>query len=182
MSDSMPAISFASREDVDGILEIANWASANLSANFATQPERLEDWRRTWEQAQAMYPWLVAKHDGKVVAFAKASPHRPRGAYAWTAEVSVYIHPAWQRQRLGTALYTRLISLMRAQGYVTLLAGITSPNAPSERLHAAFGFVQCAMFHRMGWKFGRWYDVGYWELQLRSGDPPPVLRSVKEVA
>jgi L-amino acid N-acyltransferase YncA len=182
MSDSAPAITFATREDVAAILEIANWAAAHLSANFATQPERLEDWQRTWEQTQAMYPWLVAKDGSEVVGFAKAGPHRPRGAYAWTAEVTVYLRPEWHGKGLGKALYARLIALLRAQGYVTLLGGITSPNPASERLHESFGFVRCALFHRMGWKFDRWWDVGYWELQLRAGAQPPAIRPVAEVA
>jgi phosphinothricin acetyltransferase len=63
-----------------------------------------------------------------------------------------------------------------------LLAGIATPNPASERLHAAFGFTRCGTFHRAGWKFGRWHDVGYWELHLQSADGAPrALRPVDEV-
>ncbi len=176
------SISRATKSDVPKILELSNWAAEKLVANFATEPESLGQWTEAFEQTNATHPWLVAKGGEDLLGFAKASPHRARGAYAWTAEVSVYVRPDLHGQRIGTRLYERLIPLMRAQGYVTLLAGIAAPNPASERLHAAFGFTRCGAFHRAGWKFGRWHDVGYWELHLQSGDGvPSALRPVDAV-
>jgi phosphinothricin acetyltransferase len=172
----------AVRTDVQKILELSNWAADNLIANFATEPESLSAWMEAWEKTNATHPWLVAKRHEDLLGFAKASPHRARGAYAWVAEVSVYVQPGLHGRRVGTDLYRRLIPLMREQGYATLLAGIASPNPPSERLHAAFGFNRCGTFHRVGWKFGRWHDVGYWELRLRDDDiAPEAIRPVGEV-
>jgi len=176
------SISRATKRDVPKILELSNWAADKLAANFATEPESLAHWTEAFEQTSAMHPWLVAKQGEELLGFAKASPHRSRGAYAWMAEVSVYVRSDLHRQRLGTRLYERLIPLMREQGYVTLLAGIATPNPASERLHAAFGFTRCGTFHRAGWKFGRWHDVGYWELHLQSGGGAPrALQSVDAV-
>jgi len=175
-------ISRATKSDVPKILELSNWAAEKLAANFATEPESLAHWTEAFEQTNATHPWLVVKQGEELLGFAKASPHRSRGAYAWMAEVSVYVRPDLHRQRLGTRLYERLIPLMREQGYVTLLAGIATPNPASERLHAAFGFTRCGTFHRAGWKFGRWHDVGYWELHLQNGDGAPrTLLRVDEV-
>lgn len=174
-------ISRATTSDVPKILELSNWAAEKLAANFATEPESLAHWTEAFEQTNATHPWLVVKQGVELLGFAKASPHRSRGAYAWIAEVSVYVRPGLQGQRLGTRLYERLIPLMRAQGYVTLLAGIAAPNPASERLHASFGFTRCGTFHRAGWKFGRWHDVGYWELHLQSDGAPSPLRSVDAV-
>ncbi len=172
----------ATKSDVPKILELSNWAAENLVANFATEPESLAQWTEAFEQTNATHPWLVTKGGEELLGFAKASPHRARGAYEWMAEVSVYVRPDLHGQRIGTRLYERLIPLLRAQGYVTLLAGIASPNPASERLHAAFGFARCGTFHRAGWKFGRWHDVGYWELHLQSGGGvPPAVRPVDEV-
>ena len=175
------SIVLATERDVPKILELSNWAAEKTPANFATEPEPLATWLASWEQTNERYPWLVAKRQDDVLGFAKASPHRARGAYAWTAEVSVYVRGDVHGQRFGTVLYRHLIPLLRAQGYVTLLAGITSPHPPSERLHAAFGFTRCGTFHRSGWKFGQWYDVGYWELHLRGDDAPRAIRPVGEV-
>ena len=178
-----PAIRLAQPEDLSAIVAISNWAATHLTANFATEPEPEAMWVASWEATHAAYPWLVA-HDGgeRVLGFAKASPHRIRGAYAWTAEVSVYVASGAHRRGIGAALYARLIPILRAQGYVALLAGITPPNPASEGLHTRAGFVRCGTYHRVGWKFGAWHDVGYWELHLQpDGEPPRPVRPVVEV-
>jgi len=163
----------AREEDVPRILEISNWAAEHTAANFATRPESLEQWTDAWRRTSRLHPWLVARVEESVVGFAKSAPHKSREAYEWSADVSVYIHPEFHGRGIETALYGKLLSLLKDQGYVTLLAGITSGHAPSERLHAKMGFVRCATFHRVGWKFGRWHDVGYWELHLRPPDDVP---------
>lgn len=173
----------ARRSDLPRILEISNWAAAHTTANFATEPEPLEKWQSTYEATHLMYPWLVAVGEDRhepARAWAKAGPHHLRGAYAWSAEVSVYVAPEFHGQGLGKRLYRELIPILKAQGYATLLAGITSPNPASERLHASVGFTRCSTYHRVGYKWGQWLDVGYWELHLRTGDEPPA--PIKPVA
>jgi L-amino acid N-acyltransferase YncA len=175
-------IDLARREDVPRVVEISNWAAANTAANFAIEPEPLDDWMEQFDQTSATHPWLVARLEGEVIGFAKASPHRSRCAYGWTAEISVYIAPEHHGRGVGRALYGALIPLLRRQGFVTVLAGITSGHVASERLHARVGFVRCGTFSKVGWKFGRWHDVGYWELQLDQAERVPApLRSVSEV-
>jgi phosphinothricin acetyltransferase len=137
-----------------------------------------------------MHPWLVAVDGAReatapaFAGFAKSSSWKGRCAYNWSAEVTVYVRPDRHRKGIGRMLYARLIEILRAQGYRTLLGGITQPNDASVRLHETLGFRRVAMLERVGWKFGRWWDVGYWELQL--GDPadapPAALRPVRDVA
>ena len=172
----------AHRDDVPAILEISNWAAIHTPANFAIEPETLDSWLQSFDQTHRMHPWLVAQEPGGAVAgFAKASPHRGRCAYAWSAEVSVYVHPHHHRKGIGTALYAELIPILKAQGYVTLIAGITLPNPASQKLHESFGFRRIGVFDRIGWKFGQWHDVGYWEMFLdSSGRAPGTIRSVEE--
>jgi phosphinothricin acetyltransferase len=174
-------IMLASRDDVADILAIANWAAANTTANFATQPESLESWTQSFDTTHEHYPWFVARHAGRVVGFAKAGPHKPRGAYAWTADTSVYVHHEFHRRGVGRLLYERLIPTMKAQGYVMLLAGITPPNPGSEGLHTKMGFRWCGAFPRAGWKFGRWCDVAYYALELRGEGPPEAIIPVRRV-
>ncbi|HWM87553.1 MAG TPA: GNAT family N-acetyltransferase [Kofleriaceae bacterium] len=179
MSDFI--IQLATAGDVPAIAWLVNRAAETGTANFATEPEPVADWLRDWQETAASHPWLVARSNGRVLGFAKASPHRARGAYRWTAEVTVYIDESRHGEGLGTALYGALIPLLRAQGFVTLLAGITAGHVASERLHARAGFARCGTFHRSGWKWGAWYDVGYWELQLQGAEEPSALRGVDEV-
>lgn len=181
MADSL-TIRLAEREDISAVVAISNWAAVNTPANFATEPEPESSWLATWEATRAQHPWLVAVDGGRVLGFAKSGPHRARGAYAWTAEVSVYVDPSAHGRGIGAALYARLIPVLRAQGYVTLLAGIAPPNPASERLHEKVGFVRCGTYHRAGWKLGAWHDVGYWELHLAGGDDAPQpVRPVADV-
>ena len=102
-------------------------------------------------------------------------------AYAWTAEVSVYVDPAFHGAGIGSRLYDVLIPILRDQGYGLLLAGITAGHEASERLHVRFGFTRCGTFHRVGHKLGAWHDVGYWELFLSGEDPPAPVRAVSDV-
>jgi phosphinothricin acetyltransferase len=163
----------ANRDDVAAMLAISNWAALHTPANFAIEPETLEAWTRSWEETQRMYPWLVAMAGTDILGFAKASPHKSRCAYAWSAELSVYVHPNHHGKGVGRSLYDRLIPILKAQGYVTLLAGITTPNPASERLHTSVGFRRVGLFERVGWKFDQWHDVSYWQCNLRDDRMPP---------
>jgi L-amino acid N-acyltransferase YncA/N-acetylglutamate synthase-like GNAT family acetyltransferase len=183
-------VDVATAGDVPAMLALSNWAASATPANFATEPETVTDWLDAWRETSSAYPWLVARQESdapqrapaRIAGFAKASPHRARGAYQWTAEVSVYVDPSGHNLGVGKRLYRHLVPVLRRQGYVTLLAGITPPNPASERLHAALGFRPCGTYHRAGFKFGKWHDVGYWELHLWPRHlPPSAIRPVAAV-
>ena len=112
-------------------------------------------------------PWLVCDADGVVLGFAYAALHRPRQAYQWSADCSVYVHAGHRGRGVGRALYTSLFAGLRALGYYNVYAGITLPNAPSVALHEALGFVPVGVYRAVGYKMGAWHDVGWWELALR---------------
>lgn len=115
-------------------------------------------------------PWLVADTAESVRGYAYASPHRSRPAYRWSADCSVYVDPSYRSQGLGRALYEHLIAELRNLGYVSLFAGIALPNDASVGLHASLGFQAVGAFRHVGYKHGRWHDVGWWQLLLT--DPP----------
>lgn len=192
---SAVTVRLAERTDVPAILAISNHYVATSAANFAIEPESLESWQRAFDETSAMYPWLVAVGrlssplpppaggEGGVVGFAKASPWKGRCAYASSAEVTVYVHPEQHRRGIGRALYGRLLEILQAQGYHTLLAGITTPNPASERLHESFGFQCAGTFRGVGWKFDAWHDVAYWQRTFPSShDAPSAIKPVGEVA
>ena len=124
------------------------------------------------------HPWLVAEQAGTVLGYAYASPHRSRAGYRWAADVSAYVAEPARGQGLGRALYEALFALLKRQGFHTAWAGIALPNAASVGLHEALGFTPVAVYPRVGFKLGRWVDVGWWGLALQpattaDGPTPP---------
>ncbi len=111
-------------------------------------------------------PLLVAEVAGSVGGFAYGSTYRPRPAYDHTREVSVYLAEEARGQGVGGALYAALLDRLRADGVHTALAVIALPNEASVRLHESFGFVHRGTIREVGWKFGRWIDTGFWQLEL----------------
>ena len=114
------------------------------------------------------HPWLVCELPGSGVAgYVYASVHNPRAAYQWSANVTVYVDAQHHRRGLGRALYTSLFAVLRLQGFYNAYGGITLPNAGSVGLHEAMGFRLVGVDREVGYKFGRWWDVGWWALELQ---------------
>ena len=111
-------------------------------------------------------PWIVACHDGKLIGYAYASKWRARPAYRHAVETSVYVAREDHGRGAGRALYTALLTRLRADGLHLAIAGIALPNPASIVLHERFGFEKAAHFKQVGFKFGQWRDVGYWQLLL----------------
>lgn len=118
------------------------------------------------------YPWLVAAAEGEVAGYAYASAHSSRAAYRWSADVSVYIDATRQRAGLGRALYRELFERLRALGHVNAYAGIALPNEASVGLHEALGFTPVGVYEGVGFKHGRWIDVGWWQFRLTPAHAP----------
>lgn len=170
----------AAEADLPGVVRIINWAIAHSAANFSCQPESVADFVAEWRDTHAAYPWYVATESNELIGYTRTSKWKGRCAYAWAAETSIYLDPAWHRKGVGRALYQRLIRTMSAQGYRSLLGGVTIPNPASERLHESLGFRRVAHLVRMGWKFNRWHDVVYYELTLGGDGPPTDIKPVAE--
>jgi L-amino acid N-acyltransferase YncA len=156
---------------------VASIYSPYVTDSVASLEERAPDENeiaRRIEQISPRYPWLVAEQDGTVIGYAYGSAHRERAAYRWAAEATVYIDRANHRRGVASALYGALFELLGRQGLQVVCAGITLPNDASVGLHEAFGFELIGIYRRIGWKFGQWRDVGWWQLELapRSAQSP----------
>ena len=135
-------------------------------------PDRQEMARRIID-TQPSYPWLVCEFDDRVTGYAYATRHRVRDAYRWSVDASVYIDQSYHRRGIGLALYTSLFGILAAQGFVNAYAGVTLPNPASVALHEAVGFTKVGVYQRVGYKFGAWHDVGWWQLRLKPHDKAP---------
>lgn len=118
-------------------------------------------------------PYLVAANGETVLGFAYAAPFRPRSAYRFTVENSVYVHPAVIGQGIGRTLLAELIERCAAQGYREMVAVIgDAGNRRSIALHAALGFQQAGTLQGVGRKFSRWLDVVFMQRRLTSDSAP----------
>lgn len=108
-------------------------------------------------------PWLVAQSPVGVNGFAYASRWKGRCAYRYSVESTVYLEPAASRLGLGTALYSTLLARLQQLGCHAVIGGIALPNEASVALHEKLGMRKVAHFAEVGFKFGRWVDVGYWQ-------------------
>ena len=141
----------------------------NTAVSFEEAIPSVEEFEGRIRKTTATHPWIVMEVDGRVVGYAYATQHRPRAAYRWTAEVTVYIDSRYHRAGIGRRLYTELLVRLRRQGFRLAVAGITLPNPGSVGLHEAVGFEPAGIYKRIGWKAGAWHDVGWWQLDLQPG-------------
>ncbi|MBN8553363.1 MAG: N-acetyltransferase [Caulobacterales bacterium] len=119
-------------------------------------------------------PWLVAEIDGEVAAYAYASPFRPRAAYRYAVETSIYVGEGFQGQGLGRALMQTIIDQCRDIGLRQMIAAISNDESDaSVILHEGLGFRPAGIYRRAGWKFGRWLDVTLMQLDLAPTAGPP---------
>jgi L-amino acid N-acyltransferase YncA len=129
------------------------------------------------------YPWLVAVSEtGDVLGYAYAGKHRERAAYRWSVDFTAYLVPEAKRRGIGTELYRALVKICQSLGYYRAFAGITLPNEASVRLHEKIGFRPIGVYRRVGFKLGKWHDVGWWSLDLLpEEDAPREPRSIGEI-
>ncbi|MBU1173986.1 MAG: GNAT family N-acetyltransferase [Alphaproteobacteria bacterium] len=130
-----------------------------------TAPDVAETERRI-AAIQQRHLYLVAERDNAVVGFAYGGPHRERAAYRYSVDVTVYVAETARRQGIGRLLYGELLPGLAALGYHSAFAGIALPNAGSVGLHEAMGFTPVGIYREVGWKFGAWRDVGWWQRLL----------------
>jgi phosphinothricin acetyltransferase len=140
-------------------------------ASFEDVPPTPEEIARRMRSAHV---WLVATDDdGTVAGYAYASPHRDRAAYRWAVDVAAYVADAHQGRGVGRALYAALLPAVRERGFKSACAGITLPNDASVALHERSGFEPVGVYRRIGFKAGKWRDVGWWQIILAPDDTPP---------
>ena len=112
------------------------------------------------------HPLIVAEQDGRVLGYAYASFYRPRAAYRFTCEDSIYLHPEATGKGLGKRMLTELIARSRAFGFKQMIAVITADTQNSIAIHEKFGFRHVGRYEAVGLKFDRWHDIVHLQLAL----------------
>ena len=145
------------------------------TASFEIEPPDAAEMQRRWHDViDRGLPYFVAVAAAEVVGYAYAGLYRPRSAYRFTVEDSVYVHVDFARRGVGAMLLAALISACERAGARQMIAVIgDSGNTASIRLHAAAGFVQFGVMASVGWKFQRWLDVVLMQRSLGPGDTLP---------
>jgi phosphinothricin acetyltransferase len=158
--------------DLPAITAIYGWNVLNGTGTFELDvPDQAEMSRRRDDVLGKGLPWLVAERGGVVLGYAYANHFRPRRAYRFCLEDSIYLADAARGQGVGTLLLAELVSRCEAAGARQMLAVIgDSANAGSIGVHRALGFEHTGLLRSAGWKFGRWLDVVLMQKPLGLGD------------
>ncbi|WP_101258752.1 GNAT family N-acetyltransferase [Streptomyces barkulensis] len=158
--------------DLPGLTDIYNHYVRETPVTFDTEPLTPET-RRPWllsHPKDGPHRLLVAldAESGRVQGYATSSPFRPKSAYSTSVEVSVYLAPDARGRGVGTLLYEHLFEALGGEDVHRAYAGIAQPNEASVRLHARFGFRHIGTYGEVGRKFGRYWDVAWYERPLNS--------------
>lgn len=162
----------ATLDDLPALTGIYNHYVVHTPITFDLRPFSTEE-RRTWfddHQGSGRHRLLVSEDEaGRCVAYATTSRWRPKAAYETTVEATVYCHPDAIGKGYGTALYTALFDGLADEDVRTIVAGVSLPNPSSISLHERFGFQPVGVFHEVGRKFNRYWDVAWFERRVQQG-------------
>lgn len=153
-------------DDAGDICEIYNHYVLTTHINFEERPIAADEMASRIREAAEQLPWLVYQENGRLLGYCCATRWKARSAYRYSVETTVYLSSETTGRGIGSELYEILLSELQQIGVRSAVAGIALPNPASVALHEKFGFEKVAHFREIGYKFGQWIDVGYWQLLL----------------
>ena len=163
----------ANTEDAERLVEIYSYYVLNTAVSFEYEVPGIEEFKERIRKIKAKYPYLVCIKDDKIIGYAYAGAYSTREAYSWTVTTSIYIDKDYRRCKAGSALYKALEEELKKQGIVNLLAGVAFIEEEDEYLshdsckfHIKEGYSQVAHMKSVGRKFGRWYDLLWYQKKL----------------
>jgi phosphinothricin acetyltransferase len=157
---SSASVRAATAGDIPAITRIYGYAVKHGTASFELEPpDEAEMAHRMQTLLDGGYPYFVAETDGALVGYAYAGPYRPRPAYRFSVEDSIYIDPSAQRRGIGRVLLEHLIAECERRGFRQMVAVIgDSAQTASIELHRALGFRLVGTVENVGYKFDQWLD------------------------
>lgn len=168
MGDWAGHVRAGEERDLGELTRIYNHYVVGTPITFDVEPFTVEQ-RRPWlaaHPAHGPHRLLVAEEEGRVVDYATSSPFRPKPAYSTSVETTVYLAPEHTGRGVGGRLYGALFEVLRAEGVHRALAGVALPNEASRRLHLRCGFRPVGVLEEVGRKFGRFWDVAWFQKPL----------------
>ena len=153
----------AELKDAPRVTEIYNHYVATTCYTFDVEPRPVSKFE---EMISSGHPWLVFENEGVVAGFAYSNKWKEKYAYRFTHESTIYLEESCPGRGIGSQLYKKLFEVAKEQGLRSLVACIVLPHDQSVHFHEKLGFVKTAHFKEVGYKFDKWLDVGYWQLQL----------------
>jgi L-amino acid N-acyltransferase YncA len=172
----IPLLRDADESDLPAITALYGREVEGGTATFETTPPTLEEMAARFAAVKRhRLPWLVAEIDGRFAGYAYASPFRPRPAYRYGVEGSIYVEEDARGHGVGRALLASLIDGSRAMGLRHIIGAISDSDtsAASISLHRSLGFREAGVYRQVGWKFERWLDVTLMQLDLDPDGAPP---------
>ncbi|MBF0711161.1 N-acetyltransferase [Staphylococcus capitis] len=160
-------IRHARKEDMPDILKIYNDAIINTTAVYTYDPKELEE-RLQWFETKSIAEepiWVYVK-DHHVIGYATYGSFRDWPAYLYSIEHSIYVDPDYRGQGIASKLLEILIQDAKAKNYRTIVAGIDASNVGSIELHKKFNFTHAGTIKNVGYKFERWLDLAFYQLDL----------------
>lgn len=159
----------AEEKDIQAILEIYNEAILHTTAVYHYSAYTFEMMKQWYDDKKtAGFPVLVfeGEEDGIIYGFATFGSFRPHAAYQYTVEHSIYVHSDYRKKGIGSKLLSDLIDVAKKEGYATLVAGIDAVNTNSIAVHTRFGFTHAGTIKKAGYKFDKWLDLAFYQLEL----------------
>lgn len=161
-------------EDASEILAVYRPYILNTTITYEYDVPTVEEFAQRMHKILGIYPYYVCEYKGDIVGYAYASRHQERAAFAWGAEVSIYLKEGIHGKGVAMALYDILIEQLYRQGIYKVYALIDSPNEKSENFHLKRGFKKIGHLPRTAFKLGRWCDLAYYEKELRCCEGTPI--------
>lgn len=172
-------------EDAERTLEIYSYYVQNTAISFEYETPALDEWKARMARTMSRYPYLVIEEDGVIQGYSYAGAFVGRAAYNWSCEMTIYLDHHVQKHGMGRMLYEAMEQALKKMGILNLYACIGYPDEEDEYLttnsadfHAHLGYTKVGIFHKCGYKFGRWYHMIWMEKIIGEhgeNQPLPVL-------
>jgi len=177
-------IRIAKKEDAKELLKIYAPYVENTAVSLECAVPTLAEFEERIEHTLEKYPYLVAEIGGEIVGYTYAGPFKPRAAYEWSVETSIYVREDHRGTGIGKELYCELERLLARQNIVNVYAAVAYTDASDEHLnqnsfhfHEHVGFTPVGVFRKCANKFGVWYDLMWMEKHIGEykNDPPEII-------
>ncbi len=153
-------------KDAKAIADIYNYYVKNTIITFEEDEVSEDEMKKRIKSHSLDLPWIVYEEEGQVCGYAYASKWSLRSAYRYCVESTIYLDHKKKGKGIGVRLYKELLDILAKRGICVVIGVVALPNEASAKLHEKLGFEKVGKFKKIGYKFEKWIDVGYWQLQI----------------